>query len=96
MHDQAGISRFAHVFPKFQNNPTWVRTFLGVFELAGEDAVAKAHQAFLTLSKDKRFTKVEREAARKFAQALSLLFDPPLVSSPALDRLFAGLFPRRC
>jgi hypothetical protein len=94
MHDPATLARFAHVFPKYQHNPQWVRSFLEVFVRAGEDALAKCHQAFVNLSKDKRFTKIEREAARKFALSLSLLFDPPLSSTPQTDRLVRELFRR--
>jgi len=94
MHELTAIARFAHVFPKYQNNPRWVRSFLEVFERAGEDAMVKAHQAFRNLSKNKRFTVEEREAARKFAESLSLMVDPP-VNLPASDlRILRDLFAR--
>ena len=91
MHELTAVARFAHVFPKYQHNPRWVRAFLEVFEKAGEDAVSKAHLAFLNLSKNKRFTKAEREAARKFAESLLFLIDPPVALPSNVERLIGRL-----
>jgi len=96
MPESTSLSRFAHVFPKYQNNAVWVRSFLEVFERAGEDAMAKGHRAFVNLSKDKRFTVEERAAAKKFSESLLYLIDPPLSSTKGkaiqelLRRAFLG------
>jgi hypothetical protein len=93
MSESTYLARFAHVFPKYQADAVWVRSFLEVFQRAGEDAMAKGHQAFVNLSKD-RFTVEERAAAKKFSESLLYLIDPPLSLSPANGKAIQDLLRR--
>lgn len=95
MPESTHLARFAHVFPKYLNNARWVRSFLESIERAGEDATLKVHFAFVNLSKNKSFTKAERDAARKFAESLLFLVDSPVVLTPQTDRLVRDLFRRQ-